>query len=117
VLLEWSKYWLLSFNVAKFKSVHIGSAPYVGKHCLNETQLKLLENIWDLGVQVDSKLKFHAHTNIVTKKAYCVLGLISQSFECKDPDVIVRLYTSLIRPIIEYNTVLWGPTYILDIKN
>jgi len=32
----------------------------------------------------------------------------------KDSDVIVRLYTTLVRPIIEYNNVLWGPTHILD---
>jgi len=44
VLIEWSKYWLLSFNVAKCKIVQIGSAPYVGYYCLNETQLELLEN-------------------------------------------------------------------------
>jgi len=50
----------------------------------------------------------------VTKKVYCVLGLIRKSFECKDPDVIVRLYAILVCPIIEYNNVLWGPTYILD---
>ena len=36
VLFEWSKYWLLSFNVAKCKVVHIGSAPYVGNYCLND---------------------------------------------------------------------------------
>jgi len=43
VLLRWSKYWLLSFNVAKCKVVHIGSALYVDNYCLNETQ-QLLEN-------------------------------------------------------------------------
>jgi len=32
VLLELSKYWLLSFNVAKCKVVHIGSAPYVDNY-------------------------------------------------------------------------------------
>jgi len=41
-----------------------------------------------LNIQVDSKLKFHAHTDIVTKKAYRVLDLISKSFEFKDSDVI-----------------------------
>jgi len=42
------------------------------------------------------------------------LGLISKSFECKDPDIIVKLYTTLVLPIIKYNNVLLGPTYILD---
>ena len=89
---------------------------YIGNYCLGGTQLEIVEDIRDLGIQVDSKLKFHTHTNIVTKKAYHVLGLISKSFECKfkDPDVIIKLYTTLVRPIVEYNNILWGPTYTLD---
>ena len=114
MLLEWSNQWLLSFNVMKCKVLHIGNAPYISNYCLGGTQLEIVEDIRDLGIQVDSKLKFHTHTDIVTKKAYRVLGLISKSFECKDPDVIIKLYTTLVRPIVEYNNILWGPTYILD---
>jgi len=66
-------------------------------------------------MHVNSRLKFHTHTNTVSKKAYRVLDLISKSFDCKDPDVIVRLYTTVVRPIVEYN-VLWGPTYIKNCK-
>ena len=79
------------------------------------TQLEIVEDIRDLGIQVHSKLKFHTHTDIAMK-AYHVLGLISKSNECKfkDPDVIIKLYTTLVRPIVEYNNILWGPTYTLD---
>ena len=44
--------------------------------------------------------------SIVVRKAYRVLGLICKSFECKDSDVMVKLYKTLVRPIIEYNNVL-----------
>ena len=47
------------------------------------------------------------------KRSYRVLGLINKSFECKDPDVIINLYTTLVCPIVEYNNILWGP-YTLD---
>ena len=73
-----------------------------------------MDNFRDLGILIDSKLKFHIHTNTVVKKAYRVLGLICKSFECKDSDVMVQLYKTLVRPIIEYNNVLWGPFYVLD---
>ena len=49
------------------------------------------------------KLKFHIYTSTVVKKLYCVLGLIRKLFECKDSDVMVKLYTTLVCPIIEYN--------------
>ena len=111
-MLNWLKYWLLSFNAAKCKVLHIGNAPYTGHYSLDGTQLELLENIWNFGIQVDAKLKFHTHTDTVVKRAYRVFGLICKSFECKDCDIIVKLYTTLVRPIVEYNNVLWGPSYI-----
>ena len=114
IMLDWSRHWLLSFNVSKCKVLHIGNTPYTGNYALNGIQLELLDNYRDLGIQIDSKLKFHIHTDTVVKKAYRVLGLIRKSFECKDYDVMVKLYKSLVRPIIEYNNVLWGPFYVSD---
>ena len=114
IMLDWSKQWLLSFNVSKCKVLHIGSTPYTGNYTLEGIQLEKLDNFRDLGIQIDSKLKFHIHTNTVVRKAYRVLGLICNSFECKDSDVMVKLYKTLVRPIIEYNNVLWGPFYVLD---
>ena len=114
IILDWSKQWLLSFNVSKYKVLHIGSIPYTANYKLEGIQLEILDNFCDLGIQIDSKLKFHIHTNTVVRKAYHVLGLICKSFECKDSDVMVKLYKTLVRPIIEYNNVLCGPFYVLD---
>jgi len=52
-------------------------------YTLNGVDLELLEEIWNLGIQMDSKLKFHVHTNSVANKANRILGLISKVFECK----------------------------------
>jgi len=43
-----------------------------------------------------------------------MLGLICKSFECRDSDVMAKLYKTLVRLIIEYNNVIWGSFYILD---
>ena len=76
-----------------------------GNYTLDGIQLELLDNFYDLklGIQIDSKLKFHIHTDT---EAYRVLGIIRKSFECKDYDVMVKLYKTLVCPIIEYNNVL-----------
>ena len=31
-----------------------------------------------------------------------------------DKTMFLNLYKSLVRPIIEYGNVIWGPSYILD---
>jgi len=71
VLAEWSKKWLLSFNVSKCKVLDIDNAatPCHHQYTLQQDALELLENIRDLGINMDSKLKFHTHTDTVTNKA------------------------------------------------
>ena len=51
ILLDWSKRWLLSFNILKCKVLHIGNAPYTGNYTIAGIQLELLDNIRDLGIQ------------------------------------------------------------------
>ena len=70
----------------------------------------------DLGILVDDKLKFHTHTSSVIKKANSILGLIKRSFSVLDENTLPRLYTSMVRPHLEYGNVIWGPHYKGDIK-
>ena len=116
VLAQWSKKWLLSFNVTKCKVLHIGNSTVHCSHqyTLQEVPLELLDDMRDLGIVIDSKLKFHAHTDSVTNKANRTLGLIYKVFECRDSDIILNLYKSLVRPQLEYNNAIWGPHYITD---
>jgi len=104
---------LLSFIISKCKVLYVGNTPYTGNYTIAGTQLELLDTIRDHGIQIDSKLKFHTHTDKVVKKAH-MLGLICKAFECKDSDIMAKLYKTLVRPIIEYNNVIWVPFYILD---
>ena len=63
----------------------------------------------DLGIQMNSKS--NTHTDLVVGKVYYVLGLI---FECNDSDVLLKLYKSLVHPIVEYSNVIVPISYILD---
>jgi len=94
-------------------SVHIGNTAIQSNHqyMLQDVEHELLEDMQDLRIHIDPKLKFHAHTDIVTNKANCTLGLMHQ---CKDSNVILKLCTSLVRPLLEYNNVIWGPHYVID---
>ena len=65
---------------------------------------------------IDQDLKFHEHTLLVTNKANHILGLIKRSFSYLDSDMLVRLYKSMVCPILEYGNVIWGPHYLLDQK-
>ena len=81
------------------------------KYTLHGVVLELLEDIRDLGIYMDSKLKFHIHIDFTANKANCNLGIISKVFECKELDIMLKLYKSLVHPLLEYYNVIWGPYY------
>ena len=64
---------------------------------LDETELEK-----DLGVYVDNKLSFHQHVNTSVNKATRILGIIKRTFTSRSKNIIKRLYTTLVRPILEY---------------
>lgn len=84
---------------------------------INGTQLKAVDSILDLGIYFDKKLNFNTHVTFATNKATSVLGFIKRwAKEFKDPYVTKNLFTSLVRPILEYGSVIWDPQYNVYIK-
>ena len=83
-------------------------------HILSVALELTLLNHKDLGILLDDHLKFHQHTSSTAAKANHILGLIIKSFEFLYPDMLVKLFKTLVRPIIEYGNTIWGPHFILD---
>ena len=81
---------------------------------LSGTATQSVISVRDLGVTIDEDLKFHKHTLFVTNKVDHILGLIIRSFACLDSNLLVRLYKSMVQPILEYANTIWGPYYLID---
>jgi len=113
-LYQWTRLWLLSFNISKCKVLHIGLDDYPSSYTLNGTVIESVSSMRDLGVQIDSSLKFHQHTSITVNKANRVLSLISKSFMHLDAHMLSALYRSLVQPILEYANLVWGPFFITE---
>ena len=64
--------------------------------------LKACGLVKDLGVQIDSKLKFHNHTTVVTKKANRLVAIIWKTFQHFDKVMLINLYKTFVRPVLEY---------------
>lgn len=76
-----------------------------GNRISEQTEVK------DLGITIDSRLTFISHVDNITKHALKILGLINRT--CRDfsnPHTLVRLFSSLVSPIIEYGSIIWSPS-------
>ena len=56
---------------------------------------------------VDNKLKFHEQCLAVVAKTNKLLGIIHQSVNYTNGEMILHLYQSLVRPVMEYGNIIW----------
>ena len=73
-----------------------------------------VSNEKDLGITIDSLMKFHIQTSLVTSKALRSVGIIKKSFMSLTKETFLCLYKAIIRPQLEYGNVIWGPFSVLD---
>ncbi|XP_005102398.1 uncharacterized protein LOC101854880 [Aplysia californica] len=111
----WSDAWQLRFNAEKCKVMYIGKnrnpceykMTSKGERITLESVSVSLEK--DLGVNIDSDLKFSKHVSIQVNKANNLLALIRRGFTMLDKVSLSTLYKSMIRPHLEYGNVVWYP--------
>lgn len=115
---NWCNINLMNLNLAKCKHMRFSRKwNSLGIYTLGDCQLELVKDILDLGVLLDSKLDFIKHITSMINKARGVLAFIKRwAKEFTDPEITKQLYTSLVRPIIEYGSIIWDPDYDVHIN-
>ena len=64
---------------------------------------------------MDNDLMFRSHAKVVVNKANRIVGMIRHAFTFMDCDMFRTLFSSLVRPHLEYGNVIWAPWYKKDI--
>ena len=92
------------------------SLPY-GCLLLDGLQLEQVRHYKYLGVIVNDNLTWSDHIDSVTARSRRLLGFLYRTFysHC-GKDAFVRLYRSLVLPILDYASIVWDPHLVKDIK-
>jgi len=115
-LYKWSEDWQMSFNLDKCKVMHIGNNNNLSSYSMGGQDLEEVDEERDLGVIINNKFKVDRQCAKVTKKANQVLGLIYRTFACKNKNIMLKLYKSLVRPHLDYCCQAWRPHLLKDIN-
>ena len=76
--------------------------------------LSTVELFVDLGLLMDPKLNFNSPVMTMVNKANGVLGFVKRwAKEFSDPYITKQLFTSLVRPTLEYGSVVWDSQYAI----
>ena len=92
----------------------VETVPLCNTYFLQGRPLRFVHSQRDLGVVVDSSLRFHQHIQTVAAKAGGLASSLLRSTVCRSPDFMVSLFVSHVRPILDYASCVWNTGYVGD---
>ncbi|KAK4307066.1 hypothetical protein Pmani_021145 [Petrolisthes manimaculis] len=107
---SWASNMGMKLNPTKCKALHLGRSNPLQEYTmlLNDNTQHHIMTTTEV-VIVDSGSTFSKHIQTQVNKANSVLGAIKHTFKAMDPTAFLSLYKSLVRPNLEYASVIWSP--------
>lgn len=111
-LSNWCNINKISLNLEKCNAMSFSNriVPLSLSYILSNSELSIVNQIRDLGVTFDSKLRFDAHISSITNRVFKMLGFVMRATkDFTNVKCIMLLYNALVKSHLEYCTNVWSP--------
>ena len=112
-IVEWCKLWLMGLNADKCHVLHVGKSNPRSTYNMStrngRQEISSADSERDLGVIISNNLKVGEQVHKSAAKANAMLGLLKKSFVSRDIKLWKKLYTTHVRPHMEFAVQAWCP--------
>ena len=117
-LLKWTQDWQMEFNPKKCEFLRITKKKQVTQftYYIGSCPIQEVPFIKYLGVSIDNQLTWNEHIKRITSKAISVKSFLQRNLSSCPIKVKINCYKSLVRPILEYASIVWSPHTQLNIN-
>ena len=115
--------WGLHFNITKCKGMrfhrrNIDWKPLgaLDRYYLGGKEIEMVSSHKDLGILIDSSLRFHLHIRSIAAKASGLVSNFLKSTLSRSKNFMISILKSHIRPLLEFASPVWFTGYNEDIR-
>lgn len=108
---SWASKNCLELNPEKSVVMHFGFDNPFHSYVLSGRNIITTTSHLDLGIMVDTSLKFHTHVNYIITKVFKKAHFILKCFSRVNASLFSILYRTFLRPVMEYCSQISRPCY------
>jgi hypothetical protein len=116
-IVKWCESNCMLINKEKCSVIHFGKNNRQRSYNVSNYILEDKKSDRDLGLIVDNKLTFAQHIALIKRKCFSIINKILRIFLSRDWNLLVRIYTIYIRPIVDYACMIYCPHSSADINS
>lgn len=115
---NWTKQWQMEINFEKsvFMKFTNKKSPFVFSYGIDEIVLREVSDFKYLGIIFTSNLKWDRHVDYICSRALRKLGYVKRTLKNSSKEVKLTAFKTLVRPILEYGSVVWDVHLKKDIN-